>query len=112
VPIYWGATNITDYIPENCYIDRRQFNSEQELYDFLTHMTAEEYQKYIDSIQYYLQSTAAKLFSTIYFVDTMLKAIIPNYDRIQAFGAERAAEIEAIDAIYQKINPQIMSNKS
>jgi len=107
VPIYWGATNITDYIPENCFIDRRKFNSDRELYDFLTHITADEYQRYIDNIHRYLHSTQAKLFSTIYFVDTMLKAIIPDYNRSQAFSAEQAAELEEIDAIYQKINPRI-----
>ena len=25
VPVYWGASNVTDYIPEGCFIDRRKF---------------------------------------------------------------------------------------
>src|SRR3989344_5204980 len=25
IPIYWGASNVTEYIPEGCFIDRRKF---------------------------------------------------------------------------------------
>jgi hypothetical protein len=25
VPIYWGANNITDHIPKECFIDKRDF---------------------------------------------------------------------------------------
>lgn len=35
VPIYWGASNITDYIPADCFIDRRTFTSMEELYVFM-----------------------------------------------------------------------------
>ena len=34
VPIYWGASNVTDYIPEDCFIDMRSFSSFEELYQF------------------------------------------------------------------------------
>jgi Glycosyltransferase family 10 (fucosyltransferase) C-term len=50
VPIYWGAPDITDYIPAECFIDYRKFKSFDELNQFLRAMTAEEYQKYIDAI--------------------------------------------------------------
>jgi alpha(1,3/1,4) fucosyltransferase len=39
VPIYYGADNITDYVPQDCFINRRQFRSES------------EYLKYIKAIQ-------------------------------------------------------------
>jgi hypothetical protein len=38
VPIYWGAPNILSYIPKNCFIDRRDFSSNEELYLFLKKM--------------------------------------------------------------------------
>ena len=25
IPVYWGAPNVTDYVPGNCFIDRREF---------------------------------------------------------------------------------------
>lgn len=56
VPIYWGADNVTDYIPEECFIDRRKFASNDELYDFLVNMKEAEYNKYIHAIEKYLES--------------------------------------------------------
>ncbi|MDN3506589.1 MAG: glycosyltransferase [Simkaniaceae bacterium] len=68
VPIYLGAPNIGDYVPENCYIDRSRFENDQMLYDYLVAMTEEEYQSYIENIQYFLRSTKASLYSIEAFV--------------------------------------------
>lgn len=35
VPIYWGAPNITDRIPAECFIDMRQFSNYQDLRAYL-----------------------------------------------------------------------------
>ncbi len=51
VPVYWGATDITDYIPKNCFIDYRDFGSYKELLDFLTSLDETAYNKYIRNIQ-------------------------------------------------------------
>ena len=32
IPIYWGADDIEDYIPKNCFIDRRNFSNHEKLY--------------------------------------------------------------------------------
>jgi hypothetical protein len=64
VPIYWGAENITDYIPKNCFIDRRDFSSDEQLYKFLKNMKEKEYQIYINNIKFFLDSPAALIFST------------------------------------------------
>ena len=56
VPIYWGANNVTDYIPKECFIDKRDFETYDELYEYLTNMTEEEYEKYIEAIEKYLKS--------------------------------------------------------
>lgn len=58
VPIYWGANNITDYIPKDCFIDRRDFSSYQALEDFLKKMTEKQYKVYITAIEKYLKSDA------------------------------------------------------
>lgn len=63
VPIYWGATNIENYIPSNCFIDKRRFSSLEELYSYLKNMEKKEYENYIHSIREYLKSDQAKLFS-------------------------------------------------
>jgi hypothetical protein len=74
VPVYLGASNITDYIPKECFIDRRAFGSEQELYDFLKAMTPETYAQYLDSAKRYLESEKAQLFSSEHFIETFLRA--------------------------------------
>lgn len=71
VPVYWGAENVTDYIPENCFIDRRKFNSDEQLYQFMNNMDATTHQTYIENIQKFLQSPAAHLFSIDTFCTIM-----------------------------------------
>jgi len=63
VPIYLGATNVTDYIPKNCFIDRREFKSYEELYQFLKNMDEATYNIYIENIRQFLKSDKAQLFS-------------------------------------------------
>ncbi len=75
VPIYWGASNITSYIPKNCFIAKPDFKSNEELYDFLKKMTKEQYMEYIKNIQKYLESEQAQAFSHDNFVKVMLDAI-------------------------------------
>lgn len=63
VPIYWGASNIHDYIPADCFIDRRKFKDNEELYSFLKKMSKKEYDGYIARIAAWLESEQAKRFS-------------------------------------------------
>ncbi len=73
VPIYLGASDITDYVPAECFIDRRKFASYKDLYHFLRGMDQERYEGYLRSIQAYLESPQSKLFSIEYFVDLVLQ---------------------------------------
>lgn len=56
IPIYWGAPDIADHIPENCYIDFRKFANFESLYTFLKKMTPDQHKQYIESIQHFMQS--------------------------------------------------------
>lgn len=56
VPIYWGAQNVLDFIPKECFIDRRDFSSQQSLHGYLKGMTDNVYQTYQDSIYEFLRS--------------------------------------------------------
>lgn len=75
VPIYWGASNIHEYIPENCFIDRTQFLSEEEVYHFIKNMNEETYNQYITSIRNFLDSEPAKLFSCHNFAERILNEL-------------------------------------
>lgn len=63
VPIYWGASNITDYIPETAFIDRRKFQNTEELYNFLKSVTKERYEEYLEAAEEFLNSEKAQLFT-------------------------------------------------
>ncbi|MBY0109992.1 MAG: hypothetical protein K2X90_02670 [Candidatus Babeliaceae bacterium] len=103
VPVYWGASNINDYIPAECFIDRRKFASNKELFEFLRSMTQEEYQEYLDAAQKYLFSTQQLLFSDLYFADCLLKGFISDYNRSDFFDSNDMRLLEKIDRIQQKI---------
>lgn len=75
VPVYWGASNVTDYIPADCFIDRRQFKDNKEMYKFLKKIKKEEYEKYLDATAAFLKSEKAKVFSEENFLRTFMKVV-------------------------------------
>lgn len=76
VPIYWGAPNVLDYIPQNCFIDFRKFKNYYELLSFIENMQESEYNLYIQNIQNFLSSNKAALFSTENFIKNVIQSII------------------------------------
>lgn len=81
VPVYFGAPNVSDYIPANCFIDFRKFSNYEALYCYLKHMKADEYNKYLVNIRDFLAGDAAFKFSTAFFIDTLLNVLQPGYDK-------------------------------
>lgn len=75
VPIYWGASNVTEYVPPECFVDRRNFTSNDDLYEFLKSMPEEEHAVYLENIRNFLKSTQASLFSRRHFINTFIKLI-------------------------------------
>jgi hypothetical protein len=75
IPIYWGASNITDYIPKECFIDRRDFKDFEAVMDYIRQVDAQTYQTYIDHMRTFLESDQAKLFSQEMFAVIFLESI-------------------------------------
>ncbi len=75
IPIYWGASNITDFIPKECFIDRRDFKDFDAVMEFIRTMDKETYLTYQKNIQAFLVSDKAKLFSEEMFKVIFLDAI-------------------------------------
>ena len=73
VPIYYGAPNITNYIPEDCFIDMRRFGSLQEAHDYISSMPEDEHRQYVENIACYLQSEEAQVFS----IEEFYKKLVP-----------------------------------
>lgn len=76
VPIYRGASNITDHIPSNTFIDKRNFKTYEELYDYIKNMPEEEYQNYQNNIKNFIQSEKFYQFTPQYFTNTIIKEIL------------------------------------
>lgn len=83
VPIYWGANNVSDYIPASCYIDYSKFSSINELDEYLSSMTYEVYMKYIENINEYLQSRKKYLFTSSFFCEQMITIFQKKNQRIR-----------------------------
>ena len=77
IPIYFGAPDIQDYIPENCYIDYRKFINLKELYKKLRNINSNEIINYQDNIKSFLKSSKYDQFelklSTNKIIETILK---------------------------------------
>lgn len=78
VPVYWGASNITDHIPADCFIDRRKFRDTGAVYEFLKAMTEDEFKGYQQRIATFLRSSAAYPFSSEYFAETIVNTIVQD----------------------------------
>lgn len=80
IPIYWGANNITEHIPKECFIDRREFSSYEALYAYMNNMADSVYLEYLNQIESYLKSQKSKPFSAIYFAETIVDTIVGDIE--------------------------------
>lgn len=58
VPVYLGASNIQDYIPEECFIDMRKYKNFRELNQFLRTVTEEQFNAWQSAGQKFIRSSA------------------------------------------------------
>ena len=75
VPIYLGAPNINDYLPQDIYIDRRQFSTDEELGDYISSIDEFEYENYRKNIAAYLSSNQFTPFLCTTLAETIVKVI-------------------------------------
>jgi hypothetical protein len=75
VPVYWGADNVLEYIPADCFIDRRKFKDTSAVHEFLLSISAEDYAKYQLNIAKFLKSDVARKFSSEYFVSVVVEQV-------------------------------------
>jgi len=78
VPIYWGAKNITTHIPKECFVDKREFDSFEDIYDFMKNMDEKTYLSYIEAIETFLTSSKADQFRAEVFADTIVGEIVKD----------------------------------
>lgn len=72
IPVYLGAPNVTYYIPESCFIDKRKFSDYTALFDYLNQMSEDDYLDYLHAIEEFIKSEKIVPFGAEYFADTIL----------------------------------------
>jgi len=75
VPVYWGAPNISNHIPPDCYIDRKAFATEDALYSHLKSMDFATHAAYLERINSLMNSAAIYPFSIECFITTLTSFI-------------------------------------
>ena len=56
VPVYWGAENIQEYVPESAFVDYRNFQTPESLHAYLTSVDEAEFEAYLDAAQTFLET--------------------------------------------------------
>jgi hypothetical protein len=74
VPIYWGANNVSEYLPSESYIDYRNFIGPSDLYNYISSMDEEEYSEYIVAGQNFLRDRPED-FSSDKFAEDVYSAV-------------------------------------
>lgn len=75
VPIYRGCNNIDKYIPENCFIDQRNFKNNFEIYEFIKNMKEDIFVEYQKNINSFLESKKKNIFTVDFFSNEIIKHI-------------------------------------
>jgi hypothetical protein len=76
VPIYWGAQNIADFIPKECFIDRRDFDDQKSLHEYLKNIPAKSYEEYQRAIYDFLRSDKILPFKAETYANRVVEEII------------------------------------
>lgn len=78
VPVYWGAPNVTEHIPSDTFIDKRNFKSYEQLYNYLKNMPDKEYVDYLHAIKNFVKSDKIYPFSAEYFAEKIINEIMKD----------------------------------
>lgn len=76
VPIYWGAPNISEFIPVTCFIDARKFRSLDALDAYLRKISEVHWSEIVSHGRAFLQSIAGQRYSYTGFAERMEAMLI------------------------------------
>lgn len=75
VPIFLGPPDITDYVPEECFIDKRRFATYDELRAYLKSLSEKQIRAYKGNARDYLKSDQFKPFRKESFAELFTRAV-------------------------------------
>lgn len=97
IPIYWGAPDVEDWIPRDCFIDRGEFRSHADLHAFLQSLGEDDKRRYREAGRDFVASDRFRPFSRDFFAERFVRDIEEDLKLIE-FGAEldeRTKEVRA-----------------
>lgn len=78
IPIYWGAPDVAQAIPESTFIDATSFRGFREMRDFIRSMTTSQGQSYLDAARAFLNSPDAARYHEDRFVADVTDALLES----------------------------------
>jgi len=75
VPIFYGAPNVKELIPQDTFIDYRDFENLNELNAYLNSIDEKKYNEYMFAIKQFMESDEYLKFTSKGFVESINKAI-------------------------------------
>jgi len=63
IPVYLGAPNVEKFIPQKCFIDVIDFKTNEELFEFMQNLSAENAQEYLKNGREFLESAEGQKYS-------------------------------------------------
>jgi hypothetical protein len=75
IPVYWGASDIQEHIPPECFIDMRQFSNYDELKDYLKLLSQAQIDTYRESARAFINSPGFYPFSKDAFAQLFLRIV-------------------------------------
>lgn len=76
IPLYLGASDIADYVPENSFISLNERRSADEIISIIDECSNETASDYLESIWDFIGSPAYETFNSVGFVESVQNAII------------------------------------
>ena len=75
VPLYWGAPDIEDHIPAECFIDMRRFKDFADAKAFLTSLSGSDIDTYKENARAFLRSPRYRPFTRQAFAELFLRIV-------------------------------------
>lgn len=79
IPVYYGAPDIADFVPENTFIDFRKFKNYNDLDQYLRNVSESDALTYLNAARDFLASDAFDKFKVDHFVNEILDITENNY---------------------------------
>jgi hypothetical protein len=93
VPVYWGADDVGNRIPPECFIDRRDFRDTAAVHAHLLAISADEYARKQGAIRQFLGSRSAEKYSSEYFVRTIVEEVTAEMETAELASTVSAARV-------------------